>query len=64
MVSGSMDSVSKITGSLYTVIKNVSGEENVRIKKADHVFDGIYKGVKGGMGELIGGVTGLVTKPM
>ena len=64
VVSGSMGSVSKITGSLYTVIKNVSGEENVRIKKADHIFDGVYKGVKGGVGELIGGVTGLVTKPM
>lgn len=27
VVSGSMDSVSRITGSLYTVLKNVSGEQ-------------------------------------
>jgi hypothetical protein len=29
VVSGSFDSVSKITGSLYGVVKNVSGDENV-----------------------------------
>ena len=28
VVSGSMESVSKITGSLYSVLKNVSGENN------------------------------------
>ena len=29
VVSGSFDSVSKITGSLYGAIKNVSGDQNV-----------------------------------
>lgn len=27
VVSGSMDSISKVTGSLYTVLKNVAGEK-------------------------------------
>jgi vacuolar protein sorting-associated protein 13A/C len=29
VISGSFESVSKITGSLYAVVKNVSGEKNV-----------------------------------
>ena len=28
VISGSFESMSKITGSLYTVVKNVSGEKN------------------------------------
>jgi len=28
VVSGGFESISKITGSLYTVVKNVSGEKN------------------------------------
>jgi vacuolar protein sorting-associated protein 13A/C len=49
VVSGSFDSVSRITGSLYSVIKNVSGEEKVELKKPDHIIDGVYEGVKGGV---------------
>ena len=32
VISGSFESMSKITGSLYTVVKNVSGENNVTIR--------------------------------
>lgn len=46
IVSGSFDSVSKITGSLYGVLKNVSGnevnEEQMALKKPEHAFDGVY----------------------
>jgi hypothetical protein len=38
--------VSKITGSLYGVLKNVSGnevnEEQMALKKPEHAFDGVY----------------------
>jgi vacuolar protein sorting-associated protein 13A/C len=64
VISGSFESMSKITGSLYTVVKNVSGEKNVQIRKIDHIGEGIYYGVKGGMKELVYGVAGIVTKPI
>jgi vacuolar protein sorting-associated protein 13A/C len=64
VVSGSFDSISKISGSLYSVVKSASGSKNVQLKKPDHVFDGIFQGVKGGMTELVGGVTGVFTKPI
>ncbi len=28
------------------------------------MFDGVYQGVKGGVTELVGGVTGIFTKPI
>jgi hypothetical protein len=55
--------MSKITGSLYTVVKNVSGENNVTIRQIDNIGEGLYYGVKGGMKELMYGVTGIVSKP-
>ena len=64
VVSGSMESVSKITGSLYSVLKNVSGENNTQIKRPDHALDGLYQGVKGAGLELLDGVKGIVTKPI
>jgi hypothetical protein len=64
VVSGGMDSVSKITGSLYTVVKNVQGTKDMKATQATGVFDGAYQGVKGGVGELLGGVTGIFSKPV
>jgi len=64
VISGSFESMSKITGSLYSVVKNVSGEQNVQIRKSEHIVEGIYYGLKGGAKELISGVTGIVTKPI
>ena len=66
VVSGSFDSVSKISGSLYGVLKNVSGNqvsEEMAMKKPENALDGVYMGVKGGVSELAEGVTGLFTKP-
>ena len=31
VISGGFESISKITGSLYSVVKNVSGEKNVQL---------------------------------
>ena len=56
--------MSKITGSLYTVVKDVSGEKNVYVRRTEHIGEGIYYGVKGGVKELVSGVTGIVTKPI
>jgi vacuolar protein sorting-associated protein 13A/C len=64
VISGSFESMSKITGSLYSVVKNVSGEQNVQIRRSEHIGEGIYYGVKGGVKELVSGVTGIVTKPI
>ena len=42
VVSGGFDSVSKITGSLYSVVKNVGGEKNTQIERPDNVVEGVY----------------------
>jgi len=66
VVSGSFDSISKISGSLYGVLKNVSGdqvEEKQLLKKPEHALDGVYQGFIGGSAEILGGVAGLFTKP-
>lgn len=64
VISGGFESVSKITGSLYNVVKNVGGDNNTELKKPDHVIEGVYQGVKGGVSELFSGVTGIFTKPI
>jgi phage-related protein len=64
VISGGFDSLSKISGSLYSVVKNVSGDKNAKIEKSKNIGQGLMKGVTGGAGELIGGVTGIFTKPI
>ena len=63
VVSASFDSVSKISGSLYSVAKNVTGQETLPQKKSENALEGVYDGVLGGGKELVGGVTGVFTKP-
>lgn len=63
VVSASFDSVSKITGSLYNVAKNVTGQETMPHKRSENAAEGVYDGVVGGGKEIIGGVTGVFTKP-
>jgi hypothetical protein len=41
VVSGGFDSLSKITGSLYSVVKNVSGDKNAKIEKSRHIGHGL-----------------------
>ena len=45
-------------------MKNVSGEKNTYIRRSENIGEGIYYGVKGGVKELVFGVTGIVTKPI
>jgi hypothetical protein len=65
VVSGSFGSVSKITGSLYTIVREVGGDEESanRINSTDNVAEGVFHGVKGGIVDLTEGVTGVFTKP-
>jgi vacuolar protein sorting-associated protein 13A/C len=63
VVSASFDSVSKISGSLYNVAKSVTGQEALPHKRSENVAEGVYDGVVGGGKEIIGGVTGIFTKP-
>jgi len=62
---GSFGSVGKITGSLYSVTRNVGGHEEgeERLVNPDNVFTGVFHGVKGGVMEVAEGVTGIFTKP-
>lgn len=65
VLSGSFGSVSKITGSLYTVVREVGGDEASadRLNASDSVAEGMYHGMKGGIVDLAEGVTGIFTKP-
>jgi len=65
IISGGFGSVSRITGSLYSVVRQVGGEGDSyeRINQNDNIAEGIYHGFKGGLQDLAEGVTGLFTKP-
>jgi vacuolar protein sorting-associated protein 13A/C len=65
VISGSFGSISKITGSLYNVVREVGGDEEGadRLKQSDNVVTGLYDGVKGGVTDLAEGISGLFTKP-
>eukprot|EP00344_Euplotes_crassus_P011103 CAMPEP_0197018198 /NCGR_PEP_ID=MMETSP1380-20130617/79966_1 /TAXON_ID=5936 /ORGANISM="Euplotes crassus, Strain CT5" /LENGTH=753 /DNA_ID=CAMNT_0042445389 /DNA_START=109 /DNA_END=2369 /DNA_ORIENTATION=- len=63
VVSASFDSVSKISGSLYNVAKSVTGQEAMLQKKSENALEGVADGVTGAGKEILGGVTGVFTKP-
>jgi len=64
VVGGSFDSVSKLTGSLYGVLKSVSGQEiDPNIKPPQSGIEGFAQGIKGGGQELVFGFTGIFTTP-
>jgi hypothetical protein len=63
-VSGGFESLSKISGGLYTVVKNVGGEKNAQIQKSEHIGQGLVHGVTGFGSEIVGGVTGIFSKPL
>jgi hypothetical protein len=63
IVSAGFDSTSKITGSVYSILKSISGQEFKYQRKPNNVCEGIYRGILGGTSEVYEGVTGIVTKP-
>ena len=66
MVGGGFDSITKITGSLYALLKIPSGESLGRKKlvKPKNALLGIKYGVKGGINEIGEGITGIFVKPV
>ena len=65
VVTGSLDSVSRVSGSLYSIVKNVGGEkvdENA-LRKPDNALIGVLQGFKGGALDIAKGFTGIFTKP-
>ena len=63
LISASFSSASGIGGSVYGILKSVSGQEIPYQRDPDTCWDGLYKGVVGGGREIVEGVTGIVTKP-
>ena len=67
VVGGSLDSVSKITGTLYTTVHGILGKkETVLIDEDDepeNLLVGAKQGITGGYQELKEGVTGLFMNP-
>ena len=61
IIAGGFGSVSKITGSLYNVLKEVGGDEIERRSSKLGVF--MLDGIKGGAMDVANGVTGVFTKP-
>ena len=63
VISGGFGSVSKITGSLYNVIKEVGGDEPVLTRGNTKIEVFMYEGFKGGVMDVVHGVSGVFTKP-
>ena len=41
----------------------MTGRKGKRLAKPDHVFEGVFMGIKGGVSEIAHGITGIFTKP-
>ena len=69
VVGGTMDSVTKITGTLYTTVHGISGKKNKLLKDNDeedepeNLLVGATKGIEGGYEELKEGLTGFFINP-
>jgi len=63
IISASFSSASGIGGSIYGLLKSVSGQDIRYQRSPNTCWDGLYKGTIGGGKEIVEGVTGVVTKP-
>ena len=63
VITGSVGSVSKVTGSLYTLMRKAGGDTETADLRSDNVVVGLYKGVTGSVVELTEGVAGVFVKP-
>lgn len=63
VIAGGFGSVSKITGSLYNIVHEAGGNEQIQLKEGDNIFTGVYYGFTGGVTELATGLAGFFTKP-
>jgi vacuolar protein sorting-associated protein 13A/C len=65
VVGGGLESVSKITGTLYGAAKNLQGEKVRHLEEDEptNIVSGAYEGVTGGVKEIAKGVIGIFTNP-
>ena len=66
IISGALDVVSKISGTILSSLEVLQGNkalEQIEEKEPEHIFDGIFKGLKEGMSDLGKGIGGLFIKP-
>ena len=63
VVGGVFQAVSRVTGSLYSITKSLSGGEDARNEHAENICQGIYYGLKGAGSELYLGGRGLFERP-
>jgi len=63
VVGGGFSSISSVTGSLNSVLKQTTGGEDRRGAPPTNVASGVYRGVTGLGAELVTGVTGIFTQP-
>ena len=63
VVGGGFESLSHISGSLYSVVKQTAGDADTRAGKAENFSQGLTQGVKGMGTEVSKGVTGIFSKP-
>lgn len=63
VITGSVGSVSKVTGSLYALMRKAGGDTEIADLRADNVVVGLYKGMTGSVVELTEGVAGVFVKP-
>ena len=68
IIGGAFDSVSKISGTLYNFVQNLTGENKDLIldddNEPDNILTGASKGFIDGMQELYNGFTGFVINPI
>jgi hypothetical protein len=63
VIGGTFESVSHISGSLYSVLKQTTGTEDTRSEqKAESIRQGIAQGVYGFGSEVGKGIKGIFTK--
>lgn len=62
VVGGGFESLSNISGGLYSVIKQTAGAEDFRNnEKAETFGQGLKQGARGAGAEVIKGVTGIIS---
>ena len=68
VVGGTLDSVSKISGTLYSLLQTLTGKNNDLIMDEDseptNIISGASEGLKDGFQELYSGFTGLIFNPI
>ncbi|CAG9332100.1 unnamed protein product [Blepharisma stoltei] len=64
VIAGGFGSVTKLTGGLYELVKEVNQDEGAEaLYQSDSAALNVYSGVKGGVVEIAQGFTGIFTKP-